>query len=669
MQEQEYASCSCFFALQMPRLGDRLRWLRVFAALGLLIFCRPTYAQQGIPQISKIEPPDWWAGLPSPTLLIYGSGLSDAQVRLVSGPAGVSIGEQRPGKDGLYRFVTLAGVENAKPVRLTLQLRTSSGEKNFSYELQPRSKQPAPPALSSSDVIYLIMPDRFADGDLANDHTAKSPDTYDRSKARAYHGGDLKGIRDHLDYLQDLGVNLLWLTPVLDNDDYSAQDYHGYGAVDFYAIDEHFGTLPEYKSLIDEMHRRGMHVYMDDVVNHTGPRHVWAQHPPSDCWLHGTVEHHPPFSDDFLSITDPHATRLQWYNTIAGWFAGVLPDLDNDCPEMEKYLFQHAVWWHEKTGIDGFRLDTFPYSSRRFWAKWHDDLRKLYPDISDIGEVFNGDPVITSFFQGGRKRFDGLDSGVTTVFDFPTMFAVREILTGKAPAKKLATILGRDSLYPHPEKLVTFFSNHDLSRMASLPDSSPEKLKIAFGLLATLRGIPQLYAGDEIGMEGGDDPDNRRDFPGGFPGDAMNAFAESGRTAAQKDIFNFARAALRLRKAHAALRDGALLHVAATDNVYVFVRRSGDDVLLVTMNASSQPETVEISNAADGPLPGAEALHVLLSSVQGAPATASFTDGRVRLQSSAASIAIYSVAMQRPHAGNRPPYAFPSEVVPCLPFP
>ena len=614
----------------------------IIAATLHLAFALVLAAQTSPLSVSKLEPPNWWAGLPAPTILFYGKGLDGAHVRLKHAPSGVRIADQHAGKDGLYYFVALQGTEAAKAGEITFEITNAAASMERTVQLESRS-QPHPQPLTADDVIYLIMPDRFADGDTSNDSPPQSPGTFDRSKPRAYHGGDLRGIRQHLPYLKELGVTILWLTPIVDNDNSSPTDYHGYGAVDFYAVDEHLGSVSDLRDLATAARRQGIRIYLDEVVNHTGPRHVWAQHPPADCWLHGTPQDHPPFSDNFPALVDPHATRSEWYNTIAGWFAGILPDMDNDCPEVEQYQFQNAVWWIETAGIDGYRLDTFPYSSRSFWTKWHSDLRKVYPDVSDVGEVFNGDPVITSFFQGGRKQFDGIDSGLTTVFDFPLMFAIRDVLSKGDSARKLAAVLGRDSLYPNSGNLVTFIGNHDLNRFLSLAGSDPERLKAAAGLLVAMRGIPQLYYGDEIGMEGGNDPDNRRDFPGGFPGDLRNAFTAAERTQAQQDVFAYTKAVLALRREHPALRSGTLQHVLISDSVYAFVRTAQEDRVLAVFSNADHPQSLTFTNQSDGGLSGAIALEPLLSSSKSPAKGVGFANGSATLDVPAVSLTLYKV--------------------------
>ncbi|HET7152073.1 MAG TPA: alpha-amylase family glycosyl hydrolase, partial [Candidatus Acidoferrum sp.] len=382
--------------------------------------------------------------------------------------------------------------------------------------------------------------------------------------------------------------------------------------VDLYAIDPHFGKLKDYQDLVAAAHKMGMKILFDAVPNHVGPLNPWVANPPLPDWFHGTKQHHldsfsplkgtfygkPPGeaakNDPFESLVDPHAPPWMKQNLTEGWFFGVLPDMNTENPIVEEYLLQNSEWWAEISGLDGFRLDTFPYVGRKFWAYWHAGLRRLYPNLTTIGEVFHPDPTVTSFFVGGARRYDGIDTGLSTVFDFPMYFTLRDVLIKNAPVGRIAEVLRHDALYPHPELLVPFFANHDVPRFASAEGSSPVKLKLAFGLTLTLRGIPELYYGDEIGMPGGGDPDNRRDFPGGWIGDANDAFTQTGRTPEQQEIFSNVQELLRVRREHAALCGGQLWHLASDESSYIFLRRSEEESVVVAFNNGDKPRELSV---------------------------------------------------------------------------
>ena len=561
-------------------------------------------------KVTKVEPPNWWLGFtPEVMLLLSGHDLEATNVSCNLPTLRVPRTQATAG--GNYLFVWLRIGADTRPGTAVCRITAPKGTASFELPLAARAPTLGKfQGVSPEDVIYLIMPDRFANGDPTNDEPAEAPGSHDRAKPRAYHGGDLRGIQNHLAYLKELGVSTLWLTPVVKNG--AAQDYHGYGAVDLYAVDPHLGSLKDYQNLVAAGHKERMKILFDVVPNHVGPQHPWVDNPPLLDWFHGTKQHHlDSFSpvkgtfygktdgqailnDPFESLVDPHAPEWMKQNLTEGWFFGILPDMNTENPMVEEYLLQNSLWWAEISGLDGYRVDTFPYVGRRFWAYWHAGLRRLYPHLTTIGEVFHPDPSVTSSFVGGVRRYDGIDSGLSTVFDFPMFFALREVLLRSAPAGRIADVLRHDSLYPHPEMLVPFFANHDVPRFASAEGSSSAKLKLAFGLTLTLRGIPEVYYGDEIGMPGGGDPDNRRDFPGGWIGDANDAFTEAGRTHEQQETFSYVKELLRIRHEHSALRGGQLWHLASDESAYVFLRESEEERVVVAFNNSEKTRDLQI---------------------------------------------------------------------------
>ena len=563
----------------------------------------------GRPRIQKVDPPNWWIGMPDPMLVLSGENLLGAQVEAKT--PGVTVVRAKSESTGHYLIVWLkiGSAAQPGPVRLILYTPNASAEVPFSLASRKRAGAGFR-GFDGNDVIYLIMPDRFADGDPSNDSPPQSPGTFDRSKARAYHGGDLKGIQDHLAYLHDLGVTTLWLNPIYDNDNHSPDSYHGYGATDFYAVDEHFGTLQDYQQLVGEAHKLGMKVVLDIVVNHCGTQHPWVDLPPQPGWLNGTRQNHSISDGAFQLIVDQHVPPAKWRHVVDGWFFNVLPDLNQNNPEMASYLIQNSLWWAEEGGLDGFRLDTFPYVERSFWSEFHKAVFQVYPKLDTVGEVFNGDPTLTSFFAGGQARYDGIDSGVSTVFDFPFFFTLRDVLLRDRPAEQLEDVFRSDWLYPHPEMLVTFIGNHDTARFMGEQGATKEKLRAAFALLLTTRGVPQLYAGDEIGMPGGGDPDNRRDFPGGFPGDPRDAFTPAGRTPDEQEVFSYLQRLLRLRRDHVALRMGKQWFLGSSKSSLLYARVSGNDRLLIIFNNADTREHFQLT-LANTPLSSARELRPL----------------------------------------------------------
>jgi glycosidase len=600
---------------------------------GLALQARPQQtASEPAPAVTKVEPPNWWVGLtPEVMLLLSGHDLEATHVGCNLPTLRVSRTQASAG--GNYLFIWLKIGADTKSGTAVCRISAPKGTTSFELPLAARAPTLGKfQGLSQDDVMYLIMPDRFANGDPTNDEPAEAPGSLDRSKLRAYHGGDLLGIQNHLPYLKDLGVTTLWLTPIVKNG--STQDYHGYGAVDLYAVDSHLGALKDYQGLVAAAHMQGMKIFFDAAPNHVGPKHPWVSNPPLPDWFHGTLQHHiDSFSplkgsfygkaggqaignDPFESLIDPHASMRMKRNLTEGWFFGILPDMNTENPVVEQYLLQNSIWWAEISGLDGYRIDTFPYVGRKFWANWHAGLRRLYPYLTTIGEVFHPDPTVTSFFVGGERRYEGIDSGLSTVFDFPMFFTLRDVLLRNAPVGRIADVLRHDSLYLHPDILVPFFANHDVPRFASAEGSSPAKLRLAFGLALTMRGIPEIYYGDEIGMPGGGDPDNRRDFPGGWIGDANDAFTPSGRTRDQQEIFSYVQALLRLRREHAALRTGQLWHLASDESSYVFARESEEERVVVAFNNADQPRELRIP-LADTPAQKAVAIALLFGEAKG----------------------------------------------------
>jgi glycosidase len=527
-------------------------------------------------------------------LLVHGDGLSQAQFT-VSGK-GVTLDRTQASDNGHWAFLWLKTAD-AAPQTLWVTARNGQGQARHAFELAARSADPnAHRGFSSADVLYLVMTDRFADGNPANNQPG-----YSRTGVRAWHGGDFAGIEQHLDYLHQLGVTALWTTPVASNAT-MRDSYHGYAATDLYAVDPHFGSLADYRHLSDALHARGIKLVIDLVPNHLGVEHPWVLDPPAPEWLHGTLQNHRGAQHDFYELVDPHAPLQAWSAITTGWFSDFMPDLNQENPLVSLYLTQNALWWIETANLDGIRLDTFPYVDRAFWHDFHSTLHSVYPHLTTVGEVFNGDPEVTSFFAGGVAR-RGIDTGLDTPFDFPVYFALRNVLAHGKPMTDLAKVLRQDALYPHPERLVPFIGNHDTTRFLTEANGSVPKLKLALGLLTTLRGMPQLYSGDEIGMAGGDDPDNRHDFPGGFAGDPRSAFTKAGRTATEEEVFQWTSGLLALRAAHPALQAGIEQNLFADQDVFAFVRSPDSagcapdratDRLLIVANKSQQSRIVDL---------------------------------------------------------------------------
>jgi len=611
------------------------------------------------PEVNKVEPPNWWVGhsLNPVRLLIHGKDLKGSTVKCAE--AGVKPGRVQSNAAGTYLFVEVEIQENAKPGSYPLQVTTPDGTATAPFELQaPLPRRGRFQGFSSDDVIYLIMPDRFANGDPGNDDPAVSHGLFDRHKARYYHGGDFQGIIDHLPYLKDLGVTALWLTPVYDNvnhlnerekyDDKAITDYHGYGAVDFYGVEEHFGDLALLKKLVDSAHALGLKVLQDQVANHTGPYHPWAADSPTPTWFNGTVENHLANTWQIWTLADPRAPSSLQKSTLEGWFINTLPDLNQNDPLTAQYLIQNTLWWIASTGIDGIRQDTLPYVPRTFWREWMQAIKREYPSFRVVGEMWDEDPALVAFFQGGKAQFDGVDSRVDALFDFPLFGAIRRVFAHNAPAEELAKVLAHDRLYPDPNLLVTFLGSHDTARFMNESGASVDDIKLAFTFLMTTRGIPMVYYGDEIAMRGGGDPDNRRDFPGGWREDARNAFEVSGRTPEEQAIFDHLHRLMRVRAKLEPLRRGTTIDLVAKDQVYAFARVSGNVAPLVVFNLATDPAMVSVETS-ELPIPP----QIVVSNPQpgrswhdelGIAPDAQWWDSKLTVEMPPRSAAIYSIS-------------------------
>ena len=518
------------------------------------------------PCVDKIDPPNWWANLPKPMLLVEGEHLDGTRFTLSDHR--LKIERTKVSANGHWAELWLsASPASAETIQVIADHNGAHISVPFSFA-QRHDPRDGFAGFSSKDVMYLIMTDRFADGD-----TSKDGSPAERAKPRGWHGGDLRGVTEHLDYLKELGITTVWITPVYQN--HGPESYHGYGATDMYAVDEHFGKLDDLKTLAASLHQRGMKLVLDMVPNHVGADHPWVDDEPEPDWFHGTKAHHGTAQGDFKPLVDPHSAWRDRRDITEGWFADLLPDMNQENPAVAQYLTQNAVWWTEETGLDGIRLDTFPYVGRQFWHGFHEELHTLYPRLTTVGEALNPDATITSAFAGGVTRTGldlAIDTGLDTPFDYPSYFALRDVFLKDAPMSRLADVLRLDALYPHPERLVTFLGNHDQTRFMNEPGATLQRLNIALTVLTTMRGMPQIYSGDEIAMKGGEDPDNRREFPGGFASSQSSAFTPGGRTPEQQQAFTMLQDLLTLRRLHPPLQTGDEQVLHADSDVLIFVR-------------------------------------------------------------------------------------------------
>jgi neopullulanase len=562
--------------------------------LSILLFPLQGIAQS--PSITRIEPPNWWVGMKTNAiqLLCYGEHLRNLSV--VSATPSIKV-KKVSSDNPAYAFIDIVIDPRTRPGDHTFTVRTKAGNTTFTFAIQKR----LPPrgrcqGFDASDVIYLITPDRFANGDTTNDSVAGYSDSLRRNDPYGRHGGDIQGIINHLDYLKDLGVTSLWINPLVENNGRWAS-YHGYAVTDLYKIDPRFGSNSLYQSFVREAHARGLKVIMDHVNNHIGINHPWIANLPTPDWLNGTPEQHQHSFHSKVELTDIHSDSRTQDRATHGWFTDAMPDLNQSNPHVAQYLTQNTFWWIESTGLDGIREDTYPYIDPVFRAKWCAAILKEYPQFNIVGEVWIQDPVYLAPYQAGSffpKKFDPVLPSIT---DFGLFDAIARTFSDSGSIMPVFECLTKDFLYPHPENLLTFLDNHDIQRIMNRVKGDISKVKLALTLLLTTRGIPQILYGTEIGMAGGKDHGTlRADFPGGFPGDNRNAFEEAERTPQENDLFHFTQELLRLRKSHPALARGTLLHYKPAREVYVYFRRDDNEQLMIVLNNSDVTRTVMLAD-------------------------------------------------------------------------
>jgi glycosidase len=551
------------------------------------------------PVVEQVDPPSWWAGhsINPVRLLIRGKNLAGARMTC----ARLTCATPNVNAAGTYAFVDVTVPSGTAVGPYSLVMRTAAGTATVPFTVNgPLPRIGRFQGFGPNDVVYLLMPDRFANGDTTNDNPAKARGLLDRTKTRFYHGGDLAGIRQRLPYLKSLGITAVWLNPIYDNNDrvnekevYDGQpitDYHGYGAVDFYAVDEHLGDVATLRQLVDDAHKAGIKIILDMVANHTGPYHPWVQDSPTPTWFHGTAARHLANTWQTWTLADPHATPATREATLDGWFIDILPDLNQDDPEAARYIIQNTLWWVGVSGIDGIRQDTWPYVPRRFWRDWMTAIRREYPSLKVVGEVFDGDPSLVAFFQGGRTGHDGIDDKVDQLFDFPLYFPMRRAFAEGKSLREVAQMLGHDALYPDATRLMTFLGLHDVARFMNERGATTKGLELAYTFLLTVRGTPLIYYGDEIALPGGGDPDNRRDFPGGWSGDARNAFEPAGRAPPEQAVWSHVQKLLQLRAQRSDLRTARMEHVVTNEQTFVY--RRGRTV--VALNNDTAAVTIRV---------------------------------------------------------------------------
>ncbi len=568
--------------------------------------------------IERIEPPFWWAGMHNPTvqLLVHGEAIGDWSVS-VDHPE-VSVKEVHRVDSDNYLFVDLEVTDAFQGGQIALQFNDDEGQSiHHHYAFHDRRKGSAERGgFNTTDAIYLITPDRFANGDPANDTLPELKEAANRNSSVGRHGGDLAGMIEHLDYIADMGFTAIWPTPMLENDqpEYS---YHGYSITDFYRIDPRFGRNEDYRQLSVQGKAKGVGLIQDMILNHIGSGHWWMDDLPTDNWLN--------FQDEFVptthyrtSVQDPYAAEIDKKEFADGWFVKSMPDLNQRNPLVANYLIQNSIWWIEYADLYGIRTDTYSYSDKDFLTEWTRRIMTEYPNFNIVGEEWSTNPNVVSYWQRGKDNKDGYVSHLPSVMDFPLYDALRTALTEEETWNRglirVYETLADDNIYADPMSLVIFAENHDTSRLFSLIDEDPKRFNIAMTLLATMRGTPQFLYGSEVlatSPKTRDDGAVRSDFPGGWVGDTRNGFTGEGLTDIQRSAQEYLRQLLNWRQEQEAIHHGDLLHFAPHNGVYVFARYTDKQRILVAINHTGETRrlpTDRYAQAINGHVSGTDAL-------------------------------------------------------------
>ncbi len=570
--------------------------------LGSSIYGLPLGAQAAPYRIDHLEPPSWWVGMKHGPLqlMVHGEQIADLTPSL-SYP-GLAIKEVIRVASRNYLFIDLEISQEALPGEFLLRF-TQKGQTVLSqpYRLDARAKDSAQRrGFGPADAIYLIVPDRFANGDQNNDSVTPLKEKANRADPAGRHGGDLQGIGAHLDYVAGMGFTQIWSTPLTENNQPEAS-YHGYASTNLYQVDARFGSNEEYRDLVDKAKHKGLGFIQDVVLNHIGSGHWWMKDLPSADWLN--------FQDKFVvtnhkrtTIQDPHASLADRKRFSNGWFVESMPDLNQRNPLLANYLIQNNLWWIEYAGLSGFRVDTYPYSDPLFLSRWSQRIIDEYPNFNMVGEEWTSNPAIVSYWQKGKVNSDHYLSYTPSMMDFPLYYALQEGLMGedgdRTGLSVLYESLANDFQYPAPENLVIFEGNHDTNRIFSELAQDDGLYRMAMVYLATMRGIPQFTYGTEILMTSPkqrDDGRVRADFPGGWPGDAVNAFSGRGLGKAQSQAQQFLRRLLTWRKGASAIHGGKLMHFVPEQGTYVYFRYDGTKRVMVVFNKNLKPATLELS--------------------------------------------------------------------------
>jgi len=562
-----------------------------FARLSIsLLVLTPAFVQAQ-PAMEHVEPCFWWVGMKSDKLQVMLHGKQIAMYTPRINYPGVRIKGIHKLENPNYLFLDLQIAPATRSGKFDIRMQQGNQQFTIPYELKAREKGAAERrGFGPSDVILNLMPDRFANGDASNDRLPGFVDKLDRNDASAgRHGGDLKGIRDHLGYIAGMGYTMLWPTPVVENNQL-AYSYHGYAATDYYKIDARLGSNEEYRQLVADAKKQGIGAIQDIVLNHIGDGHWWMKDLPSKDWLSYNSEYVPTYHAR-TTASDPYASAIDKKNFTQGWFEVHMPDMNQNNPLVANYQIQNTIWWIEYAGLAGIRADTYGYSAPAFLTEWSRRIMQEYPNLSLVGEEWSDNPNLVAHWLRGHKNANGYVSHMPSMMDFPLHDTLRKALVAPENLHSgFATLyeaLINDQLYPHPSAMVLFEGNHDVSRLYSALDEDLDLFKMAITYVATMPRTPQFYYGTEILMTSTkhrDDGAFRKDFPGGWAGDAVNAFTGEGLTARQLEAQAFIKKLLNWRKTQSAIHGGKLMHFAPQNGIYVYFRYNQKRKIMVVMN-------------------------------------------------------------------------------------
>lgn len=563
-----------------------LKIIFVLAVVNLNIFAQDI-------KINKIEPPNWWAGmkLNKIQLMVYGENLKDVKVGF--NKSGIKVLSVENAESNKYAFINIEVSSNTKPDDYILTLTKNDQKAEVKFPILKRNYTPK--GFNTEDVLYLIMPDRFSNGNPSNDTLPGFSEGVNRNEPNSRHGGDIRGIINHLDYIKNLGITTLWLTPVVENNTWLS--YHGYQATDFYNVDKRLGDNQLYVKLVDETHKRGMKIILDHVSNHFSIDHVWIKDLPFKDWTNGTVKNHLPASHQKMVYSDVHGDSSSMMNVVNGWFADYMPDLNEQNPYVQKYIIQNTIWWMEYAKLDGIREDTYPYNYPKFMADWAKAVMEEYPASNIVGEVWTGDVAFLSTYQKNSPYPNDFETNLPALTDFGFRDAIYDYVSGKGSLRSVYELLTKDFVYAISTNMVTFVDNHDIGRLMFYAKENIKKYKNSLLMLLTTRGIPQIFYGTELGVIGTEHHGIlRQDFPGGWPEDKRDAFTDEGRNDKEKDLYNYLSKLLSIRKEHKSLSNGKLIHFAPEKNTYVYFRELKNEKILCVVNDNDDKTEIDLTN-------------------------------------------------------------------------